>query len=88
MKLHAYSTWTSFALACSAAVAMTGDHLAVAFRGDWVPAKAACTSPLKLVIDANVVTFVNGAQRAEFVKLFFLCRSSIARHDLPQRSSR
>ncbi len=69
MKLHAYSTWTPFALACGAAVAMTGEHVAVAFRGDWVPAKAACTSPLKLVIDANVVTFVNGAQRAEFRKL-------------------
>ena len=69
MKLHAYSTWAAVALACGAAVAMTGDHVAVAFRGDWVPAKAACTSPLKLVIDANVVTFVNGAQRAEFKKL-------------------
>jgi len=69
MKLHAYSTWTAFALVCGAAVAMTGEHVAVAFRGDWVPAKAACTSPLKLVIDANVVTFVNGAQRAEFKKL-------------------
>ena len=69
MKLHAYSTWTAVALACGAAVAMTGDHVAVPFRGDWVPAKAACTSPLKLVIDANVVTFVNGTQRAEFRKL-------------------
>lgn len=57
------------ALACSAALAMTGESVAVAFRGDWVPAAAACTSPLKLVIDANVVTFVNGAQRAEFRKL-------------------
>jgi hypothetical protein len=69
MKLHSYWIWTAFALACGAAVAMTGDHVAVAFRGDWVPAKAACTSPLKLVIDANAVTFVNGAQRAEFRKL-------------------
>ncbi len=34
-----------------------------------MPAKAACTSPLKLVIDANLVTFVNGSQRAEFGKL-------------------
>ena len=69
MKLHTYSTWTAFALVCGAAVAMTGEHVAVAFRGDWVPAKAACTSPFKLVIDANVVTFVNGTQRAEFQKL-------------------
>ena len=57
------------ALACSAALAMTGDSVAVPFRGSWVPAKASCDSPLKLVIDANVVTFVNGAQRAEFKKL-------------------
>jgi len=57
------------ALVCSAALAMTGDNVAVPFRGDWVPAKASCESPLKLVIDANVVTFVNGGQRAEFRKL-------------------
>ena len=69
MKLHAYSIWAAAALACGAAIAMTGDHVAVPFRGDWVPAKAACTSPLKLVIDANVVTFVNGTERAEFKKL-------------------
>lgn len=56
-------------LACGAALAMTGDSVAPAFRGEWVPAKAACDSPLKLMIDANVVTFVNGAQRAEYRKL-------------------
>ncbi len=39
------------------------------FRGEWVPAKAACTSPVKLVIEANKVTFVNGAQRAVYPKL-------------------
>jgi hypothetical protein len=50
-------------------MAMTGDHVAVPFRGEWVPAKAACTSPLKLVIDANLVAFVNGSERAEFKKL-------------------
>ena len=48
---------------------MTGESVAMPFRGTWVPAKATCESPLKLVIDANVVTFVNGAQRAEFKKL-------------------
>ena len=48
---------------------MTGESVDVKFRGDWVPAKAACTSPLKLVIEAHAVTFVNGAQRAEFRKL-------------------
>ena len=69
MKLHAYSILAAAALACGTAIAMTGDHVAVPFRGEWVPASAACTSPLKLVIDANVVTFVNGPQRAEFKKL-------------------
>ena len=57
------------ALACSAALAMTGDSVAVPFRGTWVPVKATCESPLKLVIDANLVAFVNGTQRAEFKKL-------------------
>jgi hypothetical protein len=52
-----------------AASAMTGDSVDAKFRGDWVPAKAACGSLLKLVVDANVVTFVNGAQRAEYRKL-------------------
>ena len=57
------------ALACGAAQAMTGDHIDGKFRGEWVPAKAACASPLKLVIEANGVIFVNGGQRAEFRKL-------------------
>ena len=49
--------------------AMTGDSVEAKFRGDWVPAKAACGSPLKMVIDANLVAFVNGSQRQEFRKL-------------------
>ena len=56
-------------LACGAAQAMTGDSVEARFRGNWVPAKAACTSPLKLVIDANLVTLVNAAQKAEYRKL-------------------
>jgi len=64
-----YPLVTLSALACSAVVAMTGDSVAVPFRGAWVSAKATCESPLRVVIDANVVTFVNGAQRAEFRKL-------------------
>ena len=56
-------------LAYGSTLAMTGDSVAEPFRGSWVPAKASCDSPLRLVIDANVVTFVNGAQRAEFRKL-------------------
>ena len=57
------------AFAWTAAQAMTGDNVDAKFRGDWVPAKAACNSPLKLVIEANAVSFVNGGQRAEFRKL-------------------
>ena len=57
------------AYACLPSHAMTGDNVEAKFRGAWVPAKAACDSPLKLVVDANIVTFVNGAQRAEFRKL-------------------
>jgi hypothetical protein len=57
------------ALAGVTAHAMTGGSVAAGFRGTWVPAAAACTSPLKLVIEANVVTFVNGAQRAEYRQL-------------------
>ena len=33
------------------------------FRGEWAPAKARCTSPLKLIIGANVITFVKDADR-------------------------
>jgi hypothetical protein len=48
---------------------MTGGSVAAGFRGTWVPASAVCTSPLKLVIEATLVTFVNGAQRAEYRQL-------------------
>jgi hypothetical protein len=64
---------------------MTGDSVDAKFRGDWVPAQAACDSPLKLVIDANVVTFVNGAQRAEYRKLeqCFSCAGGVREVDPP-----
>jgi hypothetical protein len=57
------------ALAGVTAHAMTGGSVEAKFRGTWVPASAACTAPLKLVIEANKVTFVNGAQRAEYSQL-------------------
>lgn len=57
------------ALAFGTPQTMTGGSVAASFRGEWVPAKAACTSPLRLVIEANVVTFVKGADREEFRKL-------------------
>jgi hypothetical protein len=56
-------------LACGGVFAMTGGSVEARFRGDWVPAQAACNSPLKLVIGANLVAFVNGSQRAEYRKL-------------------
>jgi hypothetical protein len=53
----------------NAALAMTGGSVGAAFHGQWVPVKASCNSPLKLVIGPNTVTFVNGAQRAVYPKL-------------------
>lgn len=50
------------------ALALTEDLLP-AFRGTWVPAAATCASPLKVTIGPRVVTFENGAQRAEYRKL-------------------
>ena len=69
MRIPSYPAIALLALACGTALAMTGDSVAEPFRGSWVPAKASCDSPLKLVVDAQVVTFVNGGQRAEFRKL-------------------
>src|SRR5215211_2530077 len=57
------------ALALSTSQAMTGGSVAATFRGEWVPAKARCTSPLRLIIDPNTVTFVKGDDREEFRKL-------------------
>ena len=48
---------------------MTGGSVAAAFRGEWLPAKARCPSPLKLIIESNTVTFVKGDDREEFRKL-------------------
>lgn len=69
MKRIATSAFALAVIASSAAQAMTGGSVEAKFRGDWVPAKAACNSPVKLVIDANLVAFVNGSQRQEFRKL-------------------
>jgi hypothetical protein len=59
----------ALALAAGTVQAMTGDSIDAKFQGEWVPAKAACNSPVKLVIGANLVAFVNGGQRQEFRKL-------------------
>ena len=57
------------ALSFGAPQEMTGGSVAAEFRGEWVPARAACTSPLRLKIDSNMVAFVKGADRAEYRKL-------------------
>jgi hypothetical protein len=51
-------------LTAGIAQARPGDAVDGKFRGDWVPAKAGCTSPLKVSIAARAVTFVNGTQRS------------------------
>jgi hypothetical protein len=56
-------------LAIPTSQSMTGGSVAAEFRGEWVPAKAACTSQLKLIIEPTTVIFVNGSDRAEYRKL-------------------
>src|SRR5688572_563588 len=56
-------------VAASASFAITGGSVDTALRGTWVPAKVACTSALKVVVEANKVTFVNGAQQQAYTKL-------------------
>lgn len=63
---------SSLAIAVSAfptSQTMTGGSVAAEFRGEWMPAKAACTSPLRLIIGATTVIFVKGSDRAEYRKL-------------------
>ncbi len=57
------------ALAASASPAITGGSVHPGFIGEWVSVSAACTSPLRVVIDASSVTFVNGPARADYRKL-------------------
>ena len=68
VSLAAISFCTAVTLT-SPAPQMTGGAVEAKFRGEWVPAKARCTSPLKLIIGANLVTFEKGTDRAEFKKL-------------------
>ena len=51
------------------ASAITGGSVDPALRGEWVPAKAACPSPLKVVVEPNKVTFFNGAQQQAYTAL-------------------
>ena len=59
----------AFALAAACAQAMTGDSVATQFRGTWVPADVSCASSLRVEIEANAVTFVNGGQRQTYRQL-------------------
>jgi len=61
--------FTFAALAFGTRQEMTGGSVAAEFRGEWAPAKAGCASTLRLKIDSNAVTFVKGADRAEYRKL-------------------
>ena len=65
----ATSVFAFSALSFGMPQSMTGGSVAAEFRGEWVPAKAACTSPLRLKIEAQTVTFVKGTDRAEYRKL-------------------
>lgn len=51
------------------AAALTGGKVHAGFVGEWVPAAAACSSPIKLVIAQDRVVFVNGSDRIEYTKL-------------------
>ena len=69
INLIATSSLAIAVLAFPASQAMTGGSVAVEFRGEWVPARAACASTLRLIIEPTVVTFVKGSDRAEYRKL-------------------
>lgn len=57
------------ALMTTTSFAITGGSVDPALRGTWVAAKAACESPLKVTVEANKVTFINGAQQQAYTKL-------------------
>jgi hypothetical protein len=69
LTLIAASAFALATLAFGGSQSMTGGSVAPEFRGEWVPAKAACTSPLRIIIEPNVVTFMKAADRAEYRKL-------------------
>ena len=69
LNLFAISALALAALAVPIPQTMTGGGVEAKFRGEWVQAKAACTSSLKLIIEETTVTFVKGSDRAEYKKL-------------------
>jgi hypothetical protein len=69
MNLQRNAFFAAGLLSAGLAMAITGGSVDPALLGTWVPAKAACTSTLKVVVEANKVTFVNGAQQQAYTKL-------------------
>ena len=69
VTVAAISLCAAMILTLRASQTMTGGEVEVKFRGEWAPAKAGCTSPLRLKIGAKMVTFVKNSDRAEFRKL-------------------
>ena len=69
INLIAIASLAIAGLASPTSQTLTGGSVAAEFRGEWVPAKAACTSALKLIIEESTVTFVKGSDRAEYRKL-------------------
>ena len=55
-------------IACAAGIAAAAPARAdvpAAFQGIWVPAKAACGSPLRMVVGADRLTFEHGSDRQD-----------------------
>lgn len=68
-NLIATSSLALAVLAIPTSQTLTGGSIAAEFRGEWVPAKAACTSPLRLILEPTTVAFVKGSDRAEYRNL-------------------
>ncbi len=70
-KPHALAVFAACvaALVTVPSAAITGGQVHTGFVGEWVPAAATCTSPLRLVIAKNSVAFVSATERAQYTKL-------------------
>lgn len=66
MNLRATSMLLAAALVTELHPARAAEPVPAEFRGDWVPAGAACTSPLRFRVSATNATLVNGADKASY----------------------
>jgi hypothetical protein len=57
---------TAAILSLGARHVIAEDQIPVEFRGDWVPAKATCQSPLRFRIAETRMTLVNGKDSASY----------------------